>query len=222
LTQTATSSRDKILDVAEALFARRGYAGVGLREVADAAGLGKSSLFHHFSSKALLYSEVMWRVLARLQERLDAALHFPASAERRLERWVEVLIDSLAEHPTTARLLLRGLFEDDGLPRDAPEAQAAEETLASILDGIQELLREGVEDGAFRRVSVPHTVQTLIGASVYHFASADVGERILGRPLFSAEAVARRKEEVIALLRHGLGPDPRLADPSNREPGDES
>jgi hypothetical protein len=31
-----------------------------------------------------------------------------------------------------------------------------------------------------------------------------VGEQILGRPLFSAEEVARRKREVIGLLRHGL------------------
>ena len=36
------TSREKILDVAEARFAQRGYAGVGLREVAEAAGLGKS------------------------------------------------------------------------------------------------------------------------------------------------------------------------------------
>ena len=32
-------SRDKILEVAEALYARRGFAGVGMREVAEAAGL---------------------------------------------------------------------------------------------------------------------------------------------------------------------------------------
>jgi TetR/AcrR family transcriptional regulator len=215
LSDTPVSSRDKILDVAEALFARRGYAGVGLREVAEAAGLGKSSLFHHFSSKGLLYSEVLLRVLSRLHERLGVVLSSVESSDRRLERWIEVLIDSLAEHQTTARLLLRGLFEDDELPQDAPEARAAEETLSAILDGVQGLLREGVDEGVFRRVSVPHTVQTLIGATVYHFASAEVGESILGRPLFSAEAVARRKEEVIAMLRHGLGPNPILADPSN-------
>src|SRR5262245_20867341 len=33
-------SRDKILDAAEDLFARRGYAGIGMREVAEVAGLG--------------------------------------------------------------------------------------------------------------------------------------------------------------------------------------
>ena len=46
------SPRDKILDAAEALFARRGFAGVGLSEIAEAVGLGKSSLFHHFQTKA--------------------------------------------------------------------------------------------------------------------------------------------------------------------------
>ena len=53
------SSRDKILEVAEALFAQRGFAGVGLREVAESAGLGKSSLFHHFASKVQLYLAVL-------------------------------------------------------------------------------------------------------------------------------------------------------------------
>jgi len=38
------SSRDKILDVAEALFARSGFAGVALREVAEDVGLSKSNL----------------------------------------------------------------------------------------------------------------------------------------------------------------------------------
>ena len=83
------SSREKILEVAEAHFARRGFSGVGLREVAVAAGLGKSSLFHHFESKAQLYFEVLERVLGRIQERLQPALAQagePASPARGLGR----------------------------------------------------------------------------------------------------------------------------------------
>ena len=68
------SSREKILEVAEALFAQRGFAAVGMREVAGAAGLGKSSLFHHFRSKALLYLAVLGRVLDRIAQRLDPVL----------------------------------------------------------------------------------------------------------------------------------------------------
>ena len=65
---------DKILDVAEDLFARRGFAGVGMREVADRVGLGKSSLFHHFRGKTQLYFEVLARVLDRIRVRLEPAL----------------------------------------------------------------------------------------------------------------------------------------------------
>ena len=73
-------SRDKILDAAEDLFARRGFAGVGMREVAEAVGLGKSSLFHHFKSKAELYAAVVGRIL----DLIDAAprRRWPRAATR--------------------------------------------------------------------------------------------------------------------------------------------
>jgi len=199
------SSREKILDVAEALFARRGYRGVGLREVASQVGLGKSSLFHHFRSKTQLYGEVLDRVLHRIGERLDPVLRSGDDPVRRLERSIGALVDALAEVPTTARLLLRALFEDEEFGTETPpELQGAERTLAGMLGDFAELLESGVEQGVFRRVSVPDTLQSLIGASVYHFASSDVGETILGGPLFSADAVARRRRELIELFHRGL------------------
>ena len=204
------SSRDKILDVAEALFARRGFSGVGMREVAEAAGLGKSSLFHHFRTKNQLYFVVLDRVLQRLEERLVPVLASGAPPFEKLDRGIDALIDALAEHPATARLLLRSLFEDDDFPEQAqePEQAAAELRLEGILESIHGLLRGGVEQGVFRPVSVPHTMQTLIGASVYHFASGELGERLLGEPVLSAGAVRRRKEELRNLLHHGLAAQP--------------
>jgi len=207
----APSSRDKILDVAEALFARRGYAGIGLREVADSSGLSKSSLFHHFRSKEQLYHEVILRVLLRIRERFDADTASTDSPRAQLERWIEDLIDTFAEHPTIPRLLLRSLFEEEEAL--APEAEVCEAQLATILGDAERLIRRGIECGELRRVSTPHTLLTLIGVIVFHFASGEMGERILGRPLFSAEEVARRKREVIGLLRHGL------FQRANEEPG---
>ncbi len=204
-TPASPSSRDKILEVAEALYARRGFAGVGMREVAEAAGLGKSSVFHHFRSKAELYLAVTERVLARIDEGLRPALDSSGTAAERLDRWIDALIDALAEHAAAARLLLRGLFEDDAFDAEAyPEGQGAERRLESILAGITQLLREGEQRGEFRRTNVPNTLQTLIGATVYHFASGEFGEELLGGSLISAEAVQRRKDEVKAFLRHGL------------------
>lgn len=198
------SARDKILDCAEALFARRGFAGIGLSEVAEASGLAKASLFHHFRSKAQLYAAVTSRILARIDDALTRTLAEGGTPSQRLERWIDLIIDELAEHPAHARLLLRSLFEDDEVSGELPEEQEADARLRRIIAAGGRLLREGMAAGEFRAASVPHTLQTLIGAIVYHFASGEFGDELLGRPVFSAGEVRRRKTELKTLLRYGL------------------
>jgi AcrR family transcriptional regulator len=206
LAAVPSESRAKILDVAEVLFARRGYAGVGLREVAQGVGLRKSSLFHHFPTKLDLYLEVLARVLERIETSVGPVMRSRAGHAERLDRWIDAVVDVLAEHPTTARLALRSLFEDDDLGSELARPQPYEETLSRLIGGFQRLVADGVAAGAFRKVSPGHLIQTLIGATVYHFASADLGDEILGAPIFSADQVSERKRELKALVRNGLAP----------------
>jgi len=207
MAQTApveVASRDKILEAAEDLFSRRGFAGIGMREVAEVAGLGKSSLFHHFKSKAELYAAVVGRILDIFDARLTAALAAGGDPAARFDRWIDTLIDAFAEHPTSARLLLRSLFEDDDLGGDSDEERHADETIKRLFTAVTNLLREGMQTGAFRVANIPHTLQSLVGMTVYHFASGEFGEELFGQPLFTPAQVRKRKEEVKALVHHGL------------------
>ena len=202
----APTSREKILDVAEALFARSGFSGVGMREVAEQAGLGKSSLFHHFANKQALFFEVMGHVLVRIAQHVTPSLDGPGTATERLGATSDALVDALAEHPTSARLLLRSLFDDhpffgDDLP---PEGHAVDKALLHLISRFQDLIRDGIEGGEFREVSVVDATQTIVGAAVFHFASGDFGETVLGGSLFSAEAVARRRSEQRAFFHNAL------------------
>jgi len=212
------NARDKILDQAEGLFARRGFAGIGISEVAEAAGLGKSSLFHHFRSKAELYAAVIGRILARIETILMRSLAAGGTPTERAERWIDVLIDTLGAHPAYARLLLRSLFEDDELGGDLPEELEANDTLRRIVAAGAVLLKEGMASGEFREASVPHTLQTLIGAVVFHFASGEFGDEMLGRPIFAPDEIRRRKSEVKAIVLRGLAASPSVAPGSPRKP----
>jgi DNA-binding transcriptional regulator YbjK len=51
----APQTRERILDVAEALFAERGFAGTSVRDIAASAGLTAASLYNHFDGKEALY-----------------------------------------------------------------------------------------------------------------------------------------------------------------------
>jgi AcrR family transcriptional regulator len=198
------ASRDKILDSAEQLFARRGFSGVGLAEVAESVGFGKSSLFHHFRSKAELYAAVIARILGRIERELTQSLAQGGQPVERIERWLDGIIDLLAENPTYPRLLLRSLFEDDELTGELPDEQDANASLQRVLASAGRLLREGMAAGQVRTANVAHTLQSIIGMTVYHFASGEFGDELLGRSIFTEAEVRRRKAEVKMLVRHGL------------------
>ncbi len=60
-----TDTRTALLDSAEALFAEKGYATVGIREIVEHAGANIASVTYHFGGKADLYREVVRRALQR-------------------------------------------------------------------------------------------------------------------------------------------------------------
>ncbi len=203
------SSREKILDAAEVLFAQRGFSGVGMREVAEAVGLSKSSLFHHFRSKVELYAAVAGRILSMFEQRTVQALGGPGDAFVRFDRWLDAMIETLAERPSRARLLLRSLFEDDDLAGESAEEKEVDQIIHRLFASVGRLLREGMEQGVFRLASIPHMLQSLIGLLVYHFASGEFGETLLRQSLFAPAAVKKRKEEVKLLLYAGMLAQPK-------------
>ncbi len=193
-----------MLDAAEELFARRGFGGVGLAEVAERAGLGKASLFHHFPSKSQLYSAVMARVLTTLDDALVRALAEGGSPTQRLDRWVDTAIDAIAANPSYARLLVRVLVEDEELTPGLPEGKEAADAVRRIGATAVRLLREGMDAGEFRRARAGVVLQSIIGAVVHPLATGRFGEELAGGPLFAPEQLARRKLAVKDLLHTGI------------------
>lgn len=203
------SSREKILEAAEPAFAISGFAGTGMRQIAATVGLSKSSLFHHFPTKLELYAEVLDRVIERLESRLFESGAQPRTAADQLDHWIASIVGTLAESPPSARLLLRALVDEDPLPPiqfkpDQRPLMPFEVRLDRVLDRFRTLLEEGIEEGVFRPVAVGDAIQTTIGAIVLHFASGDLGEGLIGEPIFSGSAVERRRHEVSEFVRRGL------------------
>ena len=68
-------TRQRILDAAEELFSKRGYAAVRLRDIAGAVGMRHASLYYYApKGKQQLFVEVMERNFARHLEGLAAAI----------------------------------------------------------------------------------------------------------------------------------------------------
>lgn len=98
LSRKSERTRRAVLDAAARLFARRGYAGTNLAEIAAEAGIKTGSLYYHFDSKDELVSEVLRYGTAHSHEHARAAvaaLGPRASAVARLRAAVGAHLDSL-------------------------------------------------------------------------------------------------------------------------------
>ncbi len=70
-----SDAKQRVLDMAEHLFMEKGYAGITLRDLADALGMKQASLYYHFpGGKEQLYLEVVGRVFDRHRAGVEAAI----------------------------------------------------------------------------------------------------------------------------------------------------
>ncbi len=73
--QESSDAKQRVLDMAEALFMQRGYAAITLRDIADALGIRQASLYYHFpEGKEQLFIAVTTRVFARHQAGMYQAI----------------------------------------------------------------------------------------------------------------------------------------------------
>ena len=87
------STKQRILDSAEALFARHGFAGASLRQVTASANVNLAAVNYHFGSKENLINEVFRRRLDELNgQRLRALEIVTAAAGYTLEDVLDAFV----------------------------------------------------------------------------------------------------------------------------------
>lgn len=96
------NQRETIIEQAAALFARNGFVGTSMNEVALACGLSKASLYHYFADKHQLLMHICEDHIDRLCALVDEVAQQELDPEPRLrlliQRFVEEYRDAQNEH----------------------------------------------------------------------------------------------------------------------------
>ncbi|WP_206484368.1 TetR/AcrR family transcriptional regulator [Thalassotalea sp. G2M2-11] len=121
------STKNKILDAAEHLFADKGFNGTSLREITSLADVNLAAVNYHFGSKKELIKAVMSRYMNELSPRLEASLtvicqqETPPSLVEVFSAFVEPLLslNVFKENGTSnfLQLLGRGYTDSQGFLR---------------------------------------------------------------------------------------------------------
>lgn len=136
-------STDKILAAAGRVFAKRGFAGATVQEVADEAGMTKPTVYNHFGGKAELYVAVMDRAHGDILARMHKAAQQPGTAYERVAAVLDSQVTVVAEYADLVRVAHSVMFLPER-KRPMVDGQRYWEERFEIL---RQVMAEGVEEG---------------------------------------------------------------------------
>jgi AcrR family transcriptional regulator len=112
MARTPRPPRERILSAALAAFAAHGASASSIQDVADAAGMSKQALLHHFRTKDLLREGVYELLAERLREQLPAAAsELVSRSHDRYRGLIEVVLHRFGENRELSRFLVFELLE---------------------------------------------------------------------------------------------------------------
>src|SRR5262245_8751741 len=156
-------TRARIMDTAEALFRRIGYAKTAVADIAAELKMSPANVYRFFPSKNAIIEAICQRCLGELEDRAWAVARSRGSAAERIERLVlEILAyhrENLLTEQRVNDMVLAAIELSWGAIR------AHKEHMRMVLEAI---LREGVERGEFEQLD-PRETSRLLMLSLVNF-----------------------------------------------------
>jgi TetR/AcrR family transcriptional repressor of nem operon len=170
-------TRDRILDIAQALMVERGYSGFSFADIAERIEIRKASIHHHFPTKAALGAQVVARYRVGVREGLAALMAATASPRARLQACVDYGAQRI--HDRTLSFCVCAMLgsEAEALP-DEIRAEVRQH-----FDDLSRWLAAAMEEGARLgelRLAAPPALEGETFMATYH--GAMLSARVLDSP----------------------------------------
>lgn len=187
--------REAILDATDRLLGRFGYRKMTVEDIAAEAGIGKGTVYLHFSSKEEVVLSRVDRMVDHLKERLREIAQSDATTAERLQSMLLTRVlfrfDSVQHYTQSLNDLLSAL-RPGLLARRALYFEDEAQIFAAVLN-------EGRKSGEFSFEDAHSTAHALLQATngllPYSLSTTELGER---------EDVARRASDIAKVMLRGV------------------
>ncbi len=178
---TQGDTRRSILDTAQRIMSRKGFAAVGINEVLSAAGVPKGSFYHYFDSKDAFGEAMMQSYFTDYLADMDRILAEPGttSAQRLLNYW-QSWRDTQSVDECQGKCLAVKLGAEVADLSESMRLHALKDGTTAIVDRLERTIAAGVEDGSLSvddgaRSTAQALYDMWLGASVMAKIHRDIG-----------------------------------------------
>lgn len=158
-----------IMAAARDEFARKGFAGARVDEIARRAGVNKATLYYHIGDKKALYTAVIHDVIGTAAMMLADGVRGRGTPEEKIRTYIKILAKTLDENPQMPRIMMREIASGG---QTLPDVFFVD--LLSIIETLGSVIEEGRTRGVFTD-AMPLIVHFMaVGATVIYKSIAPI------------------------------------------------
>lgn len=204
-----SKTRERFIEVARQLFARKGVENTTMNDIASASDKGRRTIYTYFKSKREIFNAVIASETEELLNRLKKIVAMEAPPQEKLKRYIDCRFDTMSEIVSRNGSLRAGFFRD---VRKVDRARKLITDKESML--LEAILREGMSSGEFR-------ITDLKGAALVITHTLHGLDVPYVRDNISKEGVTQEqlKKYITHLILYGIDA-PRCVGISNEENGE--
>ena len=131
-------STEIILNKAEKLFAGSGFGSVSMTNIANACNMRKANLYHQFTSKEDLYTQILIRAQKNTQNILEKTKEITGTYIEKIEFFINEHLNQMLKDPMKYKLLAREFSDLGRSSRAMPSVGLMEQNLSQIVDLIDQ------------------------------------------------------------------------------------
>ena len=165
------NKKEEILKVASREFAKYGYKGVSLENIAKKSKVTKAAIYYYFKSKLELFEKVL---LPKIEELIDEIYSFNSENPiEELKHYIHSYAKIFKKYPCLSSILAHE-FVDNGKHLN----EKIIEKLSKILNKLLFILNKGINKGVFE-ITNPFSVQLMIVSPlIMHQTTKNLRKRI--------------------------------------------
>ena len=172
-----TDKQIQILEVAETLFAEKGFDGTSIRDISKIAKINIAMISYYFGSKERLLESLLFYRTSDLKNQLDHLIQEELEPIDKINKVIELYINRINKNKGIYRILH---FEFNSEKREKSLGTFSELKKGN-LKTLETIIEEGQKKGVFRKdIIVPLLTPTILGTFFHFQMNKPFFEEVLG------------------------------------------
>ena len=188
-----------ILRAAEVVFARTGFSGATMAEIAALSGLPKANLHYYFRTKEALYRAVLDYTLTLWLAETDG-IRNDAHPAQALAEYIRAKMRLTATHPDASRVFANEMLH--GAPHIGSYLR---NELKALVDEKARVLAQWADRGMMDRIDARHLFFTIWAATQTYADFQPQVCAVLGKPTLTRTELTRATEQLVTMVLKGCG-----------------